>query len=336
MTDSVLEASSSKDGDFLAEIPPFPLDVSVCAYYLKNSGLSPQHYIENLQENSQQFAELQRRLSSDVSGYNKTRYGILTLSLDRLIENNPEFKKLLVLITLINNRKIPLELLSQVEDEITAENFLYNLKYYSLIIPNSSSQNLFSIHQCTQRVALSYLLTKFKLAEEPQLALKVASKFYEFLKSTADSLDGGKMRALVPHARRFLEHSELYPLLLQGELNGQLGRIYYYLGDYETAIVYLQKSANIFTSVYGPNHRRVAWIFTYLGKVYRNQGKYFTAMEYLKKSFRLYKTTKDSLPLEYAWSSAHLGNIYRSLGNFEKGEKYLCRFNTYETHAASR
>lgn len=322
-----------KEDDFLSKIPPFPLDVSVCAYYLKNSGLSPQHYIENLQENSQQFAELQRRLSSDVSGYNKTRYGILTLSLDRLIEKNPEFKKMLLLITLVNNRKIDLELLSQVESEITAENFLYSLKYYSLIIPNSSSQNRFSIHQCTQQVALPYLLTKFKLAEDPELVTKVARKFYDYLKDAADSLDSGRMRALVPHAKRFLEHSDLYPLLLQGEVNGQLGRIYYYLGDYDTAIEYLHKSANIFTSVYGPKHRRVAWVYTYLGKVYRNQGKYFTAMEYLEKSFNLYKKTKDTLPLKFAWISAHLGNIHRSLGNFEKGEKYLRNsVEIYRTH----
>lgn len=323
MTGSETEDFIQKDEEFLSKIPPFPLDVSVCAYYLRNSGLSPQHYIENLQENSQQFAELQRRLSSDVSGYNKTRYGILTLSLDKLIEKNPEFKKMLLLITLINNRKIPVELLSQIENEISAENFLYNLKYYSLIIPNSSSHNRFSIHQCTQHVALPYLLRKFKLADDPELITKVAGKFYDYLRGAADSLDIGRMRALVPHAKRFLEHSDLYPLILQGEVNGQLGRIYYYLGDYDAAIVYLQKSANIFTSVYGPKHRRVAWIYTYLGKVYRNQGKYFTAMEYLEKSFRLYKKTKDTMPLKYAWISAHLGNIHRSLGNFEKGERYL-------------
>ena len=66
---------------FLKEIPSFPLDVSLATYYLKSTHVSYTQYLEYLKKYNNDFNIIQQNILKEVSDYVRTRYSIVTLSL---------------------------------------------------------------------------------------------------------------------------------------------------------------------------------------------------------------------------------------------------------------
>ena len=149
--------------EFLTKIPPFPLDVSVAAYYIKNASLTLDQYIERLTQNSQTFDKGQRAFLKENSDYTETRYHLITLSATKLMETNPEYKDLLFLMCLLDSQNIPLNLLSFYKDPVLVDQFIHDLKRYSLITCQSDFENancdgFFSVHRSTQQLLQFFLL----------------------------------------------------------------------------------------------------------------------------------------------------------------------------------
>ncbi|HCC24354.1 MAG TPA: hypothetical protein DEP85_02425, partial [Holosporales bacterium] len=86
----------------LKNIPLFPLDISMAAYYIKNSQLTPDQYLERISHNSQKFDVFQEALLKEVSDYTKTRSGIIISALEKLIHQSPDFQDLLLFISLLD------------------------------------------------------------------------------------------------------------------------------------------------------------------------------------------------------------------------------------------
>jgi len=86
--------------NFLNEIPPFPLDVSIAAYYLKATGISYKKYLESLGQYNKDFAGVQENLLKEAGNYTKTRNSIVTLSLQDVINAHKDFKNILLLVGL--------------------------------------------------------------------------------------------------------------------------------------------------------------------------------------------------------------------------------------------
>ena len=53
--------------DFLEKIPSFPLDVSIAAHYLKDTGMQYRNYIEELDSSKKEFTALQTSILKDTS-----------------------------------------------------------------------------------------------------------------------------------------------------------------------------------------------------------------------------------------------------------------------------
>lgn len=153
---------------FLGEIPPYPLDVSMAAYYLKMVGIPYNVYLTNLAKNKEEFVNIQERFLKEVGDYTKTRYGILTLSLQHLMRVDKKFGNLLLLMSLLSSQNIPRAIMDRFEDNLVVDNFIYHLKKYSLITGESFLPSLgysVSLHRSTQAISLEYL-TKLLNIEE--------------------------------------------------------------------------------------------------------------------------------------------------------------------------
>jgi hypothetical protein len=150
---------------FLTDVPPFPLDISIAAYYLKSTHTPYEKYLERLKENSNDFETIQINVVKEASDYTKTRNRIITLSLKQLIDTQKDFGDLLLLISLLSSQNIPRSLLSNYKSDIVVDNFIYNLKKYSLVTSESSSNTIptISIHRITQEISLDYLIKMLNL-----------------------------------------------------------------------------------------------------------------------------------------------------------------------------
>lgn len=86
---------------------------------------------------------------------------------------------------MLDSQDIPRDLLGAHKDDIIIDNFIYYLKKYSLITPQSPSYSgpAFSIHRSIQAATLAYLVDKLKLEKNSHLIQSIS----ETLKETVTS-----------------------------------------------------------------------------------------------------------------------------------------------------
>lgn len=147
--------------EFLSHIPPYPLDVAAASYYIKNSDITCEMYLERMQENSKAFEAAQTAFLKDSGADAKTRYNIITLSVKRLLAKDAEFKDLLLLLSFIAPDDIPKVLFESYKDPALVDRFIVSLKKYALItgriLARNGEQNTFSIHRSTQKIMRDFL-----------------------------------------------------------------------------------------------------------------------------------------------------------------------------------
>ena len=93
-------------------IPSFPLDVSIAAHYIKETNIRCQQYSKYSSSNNQVFRRAQRNILHDVGEYSKTRYDIIILPIQHMVEKSSEFRDLLIMISTLSPRDIPKRLFS--------------------------------------------------------------------------------------------------------------------------------------------------------------------------------------------------------------------------------
>lgn len=128
----ITAAQVNKTISFLENIPPFPLDVSVAAYYLKTTNVPYADYLAHLNQFDRDFTVIQEDLLKGAGEYTKTRHGIITLSLEQIMNIHKDFTDLLLFISLLDSQHIPRELLTRYKSDTIVDNFIYHLKKYSL------------------------------------------------------------------------------------------------------------------------------------------------------------------------------------------------------------
>ncbi|AIL13688.1 hypothetical protein IM40_09675 (plasmid) [Candidatus Paracaedimonas acanthamoebae] len=308
---------------FLTHIPPFPLDVSIAAYYLKVTNVSYEDYLKHLKAYSKEFINIQENILKEASAYAKTRYGIVILSLQNLTRLHKEFKELLLFISLINSYYIPRDLLNGYKNNAIVDTFIYNLKKYSLITNELSLQTgpVFSIHKSTQATTLSYLISGLSLDKENVLFSSIATTLRNYMVHVIEKEDFARMNLLVGHGEAFLNHANLFNESVIGSIKGKLGRIYSYLGYYKEAKQLLKES--LISLKKDKNYLENAQALGYLGLVYRSLGNYQKTQDLFEQSFNIYKRYLPGDLLGTAEALANLGIIYRDLGKYEKAKEML-------------
>lgn len=309
---------------FLENIPSFPLDVSTAAYYLKITNVKFEKYLDYLKQSHEELSTIQTNLLKDVSDYTKTRYGIITLSLKKILEVNEKFSDLLLLISLIDSQKIPKNLLDAYGGSIITDSFIYHLKKYSLITDDLSNtpNPLFSIHRDIQSVSLNYIAHELKTKDKVFQFSQIVDFLEKFVSKTIGQEDFVMMGILLNHYNSLLKHTKIWKKHDIASLKGMLGCIYYYLSNYIKAQDLLEYSLSSLKTSDHENHPMIPIISMYLGNVYRTLGNNKKAETMLSHSLNLYEKRVGDYGGK-ARALGYLGLVYRNLNNYEKAKVLL-------------
>ncbi len=327
---------------FLNDIPPFPLDVSIAAYYLKATSVSYGTYLEKLMQHDKDFESVQKTLLEEASYYTKTRYGIITLSLQHIINSHKDFRDLLLFISLFDSQNIPRDLLDKYKASTVVDNFIYNLKKHSFVtsetVPSARSSPTFSIHRSTQAIALTYLTKLLDLEKNKHFVNHIGATFKNYVAEIIDKEDFTKMNLLIRHAGMFLNHPNLLTDFVIASIDSELGSVYRDLGNYEKAKQLFEKSIEIYKKNTSENHFGLAQALGRLGCVYSDQGEYEKAKQLLEQAIVIYRKNDSENHPWFARTLGWLGNVYREQGNYKKAKKLfeesliIYKQNAYENH----
>jgi len=313
---------------FLQQIPPFPLDVSTAASYIKATGISYKEYLKRKDQSSEEFALVQSEIIKENNTYNKNRYGIITLSLKHIIDKHPDFAALLLFISLLDSQEIPRDLLDLYKGEIVVDSFLHNLQQYSMIIEKDSiyQQNtVFSLHRSTQTIILEYLTKVLNIKKDSQLPESIAKILEEYLEKISETAVEVQLKHFLPHLVAFLD-KKLVSEITEAYLNSKLGYFYWTIyRDYKEAINLIEQSLPVFSKYYKAAHPKKAWALGQLGVIYKNSGDIKKGKSYLEESLAVYKNyygTENHIKI--ASILTPLASIYRKIDP-QKAQDYLER-----------
>jgi len=311
---------------FLQHIPPFPLDVSTAASYIKATGISYKEYLKRKDRRSEEFALVQSEIIKENNTYNKNRYGIITLSLKHIIDKHPDFAALLLFISLLDSQEILRDLLDLYKGEIVVDSFLHNLQQYSMIIEKDSiyQQNtVFSLHRSTQTIILKYLTKVVNLEKESQLIDSIVEILEEYLEKISETAVEVQLKHFLPHLVAFLD-KKLVSEITEAYLNSKLGYFYWAIyRDYKEAINLIEQSLPVLSKYYKAAHPKKAWALGQLGVIYKNSGDIKKGKNYLEESLAVYKSyygTENHIKI--AWILTPLASIYRKIDP-KKAQDYL-------------
>lgn len=306
---------------FLINIPPFPLDISIAAYYIRDSHISFEQYLERVHE-SIGIESVQENLIKEKSNYAKTRYGVISLSLNKIVKRYPEFKELLFFISLLESQNVPKKLLEIFKDSATADLFMHELRKYSLITEELCNDDFstFSLHRSTQDNCRKYIKQNIDMAQQKKISCVAAVILEKYLKEIVDKENIQIISMLEGHCFAFLSNSFLSDDI-KGNLKLELGCLYYYLGESEKAKLTLEKSLFLLNKTH--DDIRKAQILMYLGTIYRDFGQFTLSKQFLEKSLNFYQKSIPKDQIKIAQVLSHLGNVYKDLCEPEKAKKVL-------------
>ncbi len=312
---------------FLKEIPPFPLDVSLAAHYIKSTNISYEKYIETLNASEEGFSGLQESILNESGNYNKTRYKIIELTIQKLITEHKEFRDLFLLVGLMDSQNIPKELLDRFKDDQTANAFIYNLKKHSLITAgtlSTSAEPTFSIHRSTQKIILYYL----SHTADNEVTSSICRAMDSLATLTSYQENFTKSRILINHCERMIERDDLISRENWVLIAQDLGWLYYCVGHYAEATKKLESCRDILIEdgKYD-NCLLSAHVQHSLGAVYMETKEYNKADKLLNQSLILFRKIKGENHELVAANLQHLGMRALHVGKYEYGKELLEKAN---------
>lgn len=322
---------------FLEKLPPFPLDITIAAYYLKATGVPYASYLRKLSQSEKDFVNMQASLLKEAGYYVKTRYSIISTSLQKIMEAHQDFKDLLLLICLVDSQNISRAFLANFKSEEVVDNFIFNLKKYSFLTNEFKdfvqTDSLLFIHRSTQAIGLFYLTEKLGLRQNKESMNFISDKLVSYLDKAIEKEDLNKMRSLISHCEWLLTHKELLTPRIEGVIKGELGIIYYFHGESEKAKALFEESLAKSNNSYQKDPTRVAMLMGYLGNTLKELGNYAQSRDILEKSLSIYENYYPKNNLKHAYFAVYLGIVERILGNYEVAKKLFERgLNINKTH----
>ena len=138
----------------LKKIPPFPLDIVQAAFYIKNTGIKLNEYIQHITKKEDGFLKLEKSILNNISNYTHTRNTIIELSLKQIKQQ--EFaEEILLFLSLLDTENIPKKLLIAYKGEVVINEFLREMRRFSLIKENNAQESRFSLHKSIHSKFLS-------------------------------------------------------------------------------------------------------------------------------------------------------------------------------------
>jgi tetratricopeptide (TPR) repeat protein/DNA-binding CsgD family transcriptional regulator len=314
--------------DFLKQIPPFPLDISIAACYLKTMNSSYAKYLEHLKRQDENFTVVQENLLTEVGAYAKTRHKIITTSLKQLLTIHKDFGDLLLFISLLDSQNIPRKLLNTYKNEAVVDNFVYHLKKYSLITTGSSAlEPSLSIHRSTQDISFDYLNNRMKLDNGNPVLKEISYVLDDYTNQIIEQEDLPKMRLMTPHLEKVLSYHKMLTNFSRGLIKSKLGSIYYFINkDKSRKLIddsFKTLKMDTLETLSAEEKLKFARSLLPIGAVYTELRLDKNAQEILEEAVNVYNKGGEKNYADLSWALAYLGNLHRKLGNYKKSRKYL-------------
>lgn len=312
--------------NIIDNLPPYPLDISAAAYYTKISGVTSDEYIKAIKSFSDQH-HLEKEILDITGTYSLTRKEILSLSIDRIIQEDEEYKEILYLLSLMKYENIPCKLIAEFYHQSKIDKLIFSLKKHSFItkIKNKNNDKTFSLHVSFHEFLNTYLSKNIPQNEKENYIQKFSElqKQYiiDHLRHTPKSKEEYKNQInFINQMKVFLDNVSSDMKKLPYELIYRVGNKIYILGDLKASEKLLlladKKMANSKNRFVHSNIR------TTLAAIYTNQGLYQKSIEYSLLALQDLKNPTDRQYNQISSTYSHLADSYRAIGDYEKAKYY--------------
>jgi tetratricopeptide (TPR) repeat protein len=305
---------------FLSNIPRMPLDVCAAAYYLKNTEISLEDYEKIMATSGKDLSDVQGVLLEENVSYSRTRYSIISSVFEKILQENPHFKRLLLFMCLLDSQNIPKSLMRVCADSITVDKFIHNLRKNSLV---AGGKDDFSIHRSSQSIGLDYVLGMLTAEEKKQILEDLISTVTPYEKLETLPYDLPK---LTLHLEAFLQKlsNNRFPDSLAGksriDLLITLGNIHRYQAyRLDDALSCFQKALEINKQYKTLDQTAVASINLKIGEIYTIMSANDEALSYLGKSL---SSLRNNL-MELAKNYRLIGVTYMRKDRFQEANQYF-------------
>lgn len=258
---------------FLKNIPPFPLDISQAAYYIKNTGTKYAKYLQYITSEDKNFTNAQKSILAAITNYTKTRGYIIELSLKTIIDSHKDLDKLLLLSSILNAVNIPKDLFIACHGDIATYNFINEMQKFSLITENNNNQdNLISIHPSIQSIIFHYAHKRIPTEYYDNIIFALESYMENELVLNNDPK---KIQALSAHLESLLAHEHLFSKESVFIIQNILGNYYYKaFNDIEKAKSLLEHARMVALEYDKSPRINLAKNSLYLGEIYKKLGSF--------------------------------------------------------------
>ncbi len=198
--------------EFLNHVPHFPLEISLAAYYIKEMQVTFAQYLEHINDFSQRYDEKHANLLKEATKYSKTRYAIVSSSIDKIIQINHKFKELFFLIFSLDSQNIPHRLLEEYSSTDDAAEFVFYLQKNGLLIressiySNNNESKTISIHRATQAMGNAFLMNSLSEKERISLTRKSIVCMKTFYQNCLEKRDKKTIIELIPHLNMMISN----------------------------------------------------------------------------------------------------------------------------------
>lgn len=334
---------------FLDKLPPYPLDVNTAAYFLRNTKMSYEKYLEDIEQPNSTLKTVGTDLLKDVDYNFNTRYNIVVATIQKIIAHDQDFKYKLFELGLLNPNGIPFGLLEKDDANNSIIPFVRELARYSLInYENTINSSSISLHRSVHNIIYLYLtgLLDKPLREKyiKNLSERIASTLnttlnkeeihkVELIVSNAEEIikkipayfgnETNYLRYQVARAYRYLGRFKEAKLMLEGIINFdknidillELGAVSVKEGEYNNAIALIEKALHIARTEYGRDSIQAARVAIRLNTPYRKVKKHDEAKKLLEHSLAIHHHHQNVDPGDIAWIYTKLGHLTSHLGH---------------------
>lgn len=306
----------------LKKIPPFPLDVALASYYLKDLDMDLDAFMRQIQGKLKNFSSDQGGIIKHTSGYKKTRYKIIELSIDTLIAKNGDYKDLILLMFVLDSDSISTRLLSHLKGERITLKFIRDLSEHSLIHIQEKKlpphKDRFKIHRTTQAIGLEVLSSRWG---EDELNKRL-SLLTRYLGNYADrqlaEMKTVPLKEMAAHLESFLLSIHNRSELISAKIQKKLGAIYRYLGDFKAAKAHLEEALYAYKKNFGKESLKSCKVEVLLASLYRALGLYHEGQNLIQHALPI---LIKNVGMSHSWvgdAFLELGSIERSMRNYKK------------------
>ena len=318
-------SEQQKTIEFLKNIPPFPLDITQAAYYIKNTGIGYDKYLKYISSEDQNFTNAQKSILGTITNYTKTRRNIIELSLKSIIDSHEHLNELLLLCSLVNSKNIPKDILIAYKGDISTHNFINEMRKFSLINENNENvENVFAIHDSIQSI-IFYYLHKIVPNEYYDNIVPSLESFMEEKLVLNENLS--EIQDLSKHLESLLEYKHLFSKESVFNIQNILGNYYYKaFNDLESAKNFLEHTRMIALKQNKSARINLAKNSIYLGNIYSELGRFQEATKLLQEAIMFFDNQCNECYDSYkALALVCSGINYSRMGKVAKAEELLLR-----------